>query len=316
MTLASPYSLEGKRVWVAGHRGMVGSALVRRLEQENCEILTVTRSELDLRRQKDVEDWVAANKPQAVFIAAATVGGIQANSSRPAEFLYNNLAITTNIIDASHQYGVEKLMFLGSACIYPRLAEQPMAESCLWTGPLEPTNEGYAVAKLAGITQCKTYRRQYGRDFVSVIPTNLYGPGDNLDPAASHVVPAMIRKVVLAKKSGSPVEIWGTGSPRREFLYVDDAADAMVFLMKAYSGEDVINIGAGEDVSIKDLAATVADVVGFDGPFEFDTSKPDGMPKKQLESSRLLDLGWRPQVSLRDGLERTYQWCDAALQGQ
>lgn len=303
-----PYALTGKRVWVAGHRGMVGSALVRRLEQEDCHILTVERDRLDLRRQEAVETWVAEHKPQAVFIAAATVGGIQANSSRPAEFFFNNLAITANIIDACYQAGVEKLMFLGSSCIYPRLATQPMREKDLWTGPLEPTNEGYAVAKLAGLTQCKTYRRQYGCDFISVIPTNLFGPGDNLDPAANHVIPALIHKISTAEEKGGAVEIWGTGTPRREFLYVENAADAMVFLMKNYSDEDVINIGAGDDVSIKQLAEMVAQVIGFKGTFFCDTSKPDGMPKKQLEASRLLKMGWQPKISLLEGLERTYAW--------
>lgn len=278
------------------------------MEKMGCEILAVDRTDLDLRRQAEVERWMTDAKPQAVFLAAATVGGIQANAARPAQFFYDNVAITTNIIDSAWRVGVEKLMFLGSACIYPRLAEQPMAESCLWTGPLEPTNEGYAVAKLAGITQCKAYRRQYGCDFVSVIPTNLYGPGDNLDPAASHVVPAMIRKVAEANAVGGEVEIWGTGTPRREFLYVDDAADAMVFLMERYAGEDVINIGAGEDVSIRELAEKVADVVGFTGEFRFDTTRPDGMPRKQLDATRLLAMGWRPKVSLTEGILATYGW--------
>ncbi len=253
-----------------------------------------------------------ANRPDAVFIAAARVGGIQANSSRPGEFFYDNIAVTTNIIEASHGTGVEKLMFLGSSCIYPRLAEQPMKEESYMTGPLEPTNEAYAAAKIGGIAMCKGYRRQYGRDFVSVIPTNLFGPGDNLDPAANHVVPAMIQKVIEAKESGGAVEIWGTGAPRREFLFVDDAADAMVYLMEHYSDEDVINIGAGEDVSIRELAEQVADIVDFRGEFHYDKSRPDGMPRKQLESSSLLAMGWRPSTSLAEGLETTCRWyCEA-----
>jgi GDP-L-fucose synthase len=302
------YDLAGKRVWVAGHRGMVGSALVRRLESVGCQILTVPKAELDLRRQADVEAWMAKAKPQAVFIAAATVGGIQANSSRPAEFIYNNLSIAMNIIEAAHLTGVEKLMFLGSACIYPRLCEQPMVEEAMLTGPLEPTNEPYALAKIAAINLCASYRRQYGCDFISVIPTNLYGPGDNLDPAASHVVPATIRKVAESKQANKPVVIWGTGSPRREFLYVDDAADAMVFLMERYGSGDVINIGAGEDVSILELTEIVAKIIGFDGAMELDTTKPDGMPKKQLEASKLLGMGWTPKTSLLDGLKLTYDW--------
>jgi GDP-L-fucose synthase len=307
-SLPKLFDLAGKRVWVAGHRGMVGSALVRRLAASGCQVLTVDRATLDLRRQAEVEAWVAENRPDAVFIAAATVGGIQANSTRPGEFCYDNIAITTNIVHAAHLAGVGKLLFLGSSCIYPRLAEQPMREDSLWTGPLEPTNEGYAVAKLAGITLCKTYRRQYGRDFVSVIPTNLYGPGDNLDPASNHVVPATLTKVARARDNGGPVEVWGTGTPRREFLYVEDAADALVFLMEHWSGDDVINIGAGEDVSIADLARLAAQVVGYTGDFHFDTSKPDGMPRKQLEASRLLEMGWRPKTSLLDGLAATWAW--------
>ena len=302
------YDLTGKRVWVAGHKGMVGSALVRRLRQLDCQILTVDKADLDLRNQAEVEAWMAENKPQAVFIAAATVGGIQANTTRPAEFIYNNLSIAMNIIHGAHLSGAEKLMFLGSACIYPRLCEQPMVESAMLTGPLEPTNEPYALAKIAAISLCASYRRQYGSDFISVIPTNLYGPGDNLDPAASHVVPATIRKVAEAKEKDAPVVVWGTGSPRREFLYVEDAADAMVFLMERYSSGDVINIGAGEDVSVAELTQIVGDIIGFTGPLEYDTAKPDGMPKKQVEASRLLDMGWRPNVPLRDGLRLTYDW--------
>ncbi len=307
------FDLTGKRVWVAGHRGMVGQALVRRLAAIDCQVLTVEKAVLDLRRQAEVEAWMAAERPDAVFIAAARVGGIQANASRPGEFFYDNLSIASNIIHGAYLTRVAKLMFLGSACVYPRLCDQPMAESALMTGPLEPTNEGYAMAKLGAIAMCAGYRRQYGCDFVSVIPTNLYGPGDNLDPAASHVVPATIRKVVEAKRTGGSVVVWGTGSPRREFLYVDDAADAMVFLMQAYSSDQVINIGAGEDVSIRELTEMVCDIVGHDAPLVFDTDKPDGMPRKQLEASRLLAMGWRPKISLTTGLKATYDWVREVL---
>jgi GDP-L-fucose synthase len=310
---AKLFDLAGKRVWVAGHTGMVGSALLRRLAGEACQLLTIPRAGLDLRRQAEVETWMSRERPDAVFLAAATVGGIQANSARPGEFCYDNLTITANIIHAAHLCGVGKLMFLGSSCIYPRLADQPMREDSLWTGPLEPTNQGYAVAKLAGITLCDSYRRQYGCDFVSVIPTNLYGPGDNLDPTVNHVVPAMLTKVARARQTGGPVEIWGTGTPRREFLYVDDAADAMVFLMEHWSADGVINIGAGEDVSIAELARLAAEVIGYRGTFQFDTTKPDGMPRKQLEASRLLAMGWRPRTPLREGLSKTYDWCTHAL---
>ncbi|MDJ0943502.1 MAG: GDP-L-fucose synthase [Kiloniellales bacterium] len=302
------FDLSGKRVWVAGHRGMVGSALVRELETRNCRILTVGRDELDLRRQSDTEAWIDANRPDAIFVSAATVGGILANDTRPADFIHDNLAIVHNIVHGAHLASTGKLMFLGSSCIYPRLAKQPMAEADLLTGPLEPTNQWYAVAKIAGIKLCQAYRRQYGDDFIVVVPTNLFGPGDNCDPAASHVVPAMIRKITEARKSGGPVEIWGTGRPRREFLYVDDAARALIFLMEHYSAEDVINIGAGESVSISELAQLVASEVGYSGGFHYATEKPDGMPRKQLDSTRILELGWRPRVSLREGLRMTIDW--------
>lgn len=295
---------------------MVGSALARRLEREPCEVLTVARSDLDLRRQSEVERWMTENKPQAVFVAAATVGGIRANSSRPGEFFYDNIAMTSNIVDAAHRTGVEKLMFLGSACVYPRLAKQPMGEDLLWTGPLEPTNESYAAAKLAGIAQCQAYRQQYGCDFISVIPTNLYGPGDNFDPLDSHALPALIRKTARAATSGGPVEIWGTGSPLREFMFVDDAADAMVFLMERYSQKEIINIGGGETVTIGDLAGLVAEAIGYRGESHFDTSKPDGMPRKQLDSTKLFGMGWRPKTSLRDGLKATYNWYYATVSPQ
>ncbi|MGH7341901.1 MAG: GDP-L-fucose synthase family protein, partial [Candidatus Rokuibacteriota bacterium] len=261
MTARTEYTLKGKRVWVAGHRGMAGSATVRRLASEDCELLTASRDEVDLRRQEAVEAWMAKTRPQAVFVAAATVGGILANSTRPAEFLYDNLAIETNIIHAAWKVGVEKLLLLGSSCIYPRLAPQPMTEDALLTGPLEPTNEWYAVAKIAGIKLCQAYRRQYGCDFIAAMPTNLYGPGDNYDPQSSHVAAAMQVKVHRAKQTGAPsIEIWGSGTPRREFLYVDDLGDALVFLMKRYSAEPHINVGTGSDITVRELAELVAKV--------------------------------------------------------
>ena len=298
------FALAGRRVWVAGHRGMVGQALVRRLGKSS-EVLTVDRKALDLRRQSDVEDWMAESKPEAVFIAAAVVGGILANDSRPAEFIYDNLAIEGNIIHAAARLGVAKLMFLGSSCVYPKLCPQPMKEEHLLTGPLEPTNEWYAVAKIAGIKLVQAYRRQHGKDFISVIPTGLYGPGDTFDPAVSHVIPALIRKIEAAKTSGGPVEIWGTGSPRREFLYVDDCADALVFLMERYGEERIINIGQGEEVSIAELARRIAAIAGYIGDFKFLTDRPDGMPLKSIEGSRLAAMGWRPKTPLDQGLRNT-----------
>jgi len=303
------YSLAGKRVWVAGHRGMVGSALVRRLESEHCEILTVGRDTLDLRRQADVESWMARARPNAVFLAAATVGGIKANSDRPAEFLFDNLAIETNVVDAARATRVEKLLFLGSACIYPRLAPQPIPETALLTGPLEPTNEWYAVAKIAGIRLCQAYRRQYGSDFISAMPNNLYGPGDSFDMESSHVVPALMRRVHEAKIAGKDtVTVWGSGTPLREFLYVDDLADALVFLMQRYSAEDHVNVGTGEELSIRELAALIAEIVGWRGVFQFDRSRPDGTPRKLLDAGRLDALGWSARTTLRNGLAETYAW--------
>ena len=304
-----PYSLSGKRVWVAGHRGMVGSAIVRRLESEDCELLTVSHAELDLKRQADVEAWMADVLPDAIFMAAATVGGIYANDTRPAEFLYDNLMIESHVIDAAYRIGVEKLAFLGSACIYPREAAQPMAEDALLSGPLEPTNEWYAIAKIAGIKLCQAYRRQYGCDFFSAMPNNLYGPGDNFDLTSSHVVPALIRKIHEAKESGAEtVDIWGSGTPLREFLYVEDCADAIVFLMKGYSGESHVNIGSGEELSIGDLARSIAGAVGFTGSFRFDTEKPDGVPRKLLNVDMLHEMGWCARTSLQEGLALTYAW--------
>ncbi len=303
------YDLRKKRVWVAGHRGLVGSALVRRLAQEDCTLLTVTREELDLRCQAQVAKWVQSQNPQAVFVGAATVGGIFANHIRPAEFLYDNLAIEANVIEASRQAGVEKLLFLGSSCVYPRLASQPMTEDALLAGPLEPTNQWYAVAKIAGIMLCRAYRRQYGCDFISAMPTNLYGPGDNFDPRSSHVVPALIAKAHAVKVGGSDaLVIWGTGAPLREFMYVEDLADALVFLIQHYTGEDHINVGVGDEIAIRDLANEVARVVGVEAAIQFDTSKPDGTPRKLLDSSRLHSMGWKHTISLPDGLSKTYAW--------
>jgi GDP-L-fucose synthase len=303
------FSLAGQRVFVAGHRGMVGSALIRRLQREHCEILTVGRRDVDLRRQAETEDWLASARPSAVFVAAATVGGIFANNSRPGEFLYDNIAIAANVIEGSRRAGVKKLLFLGSSCIYPRLAPQPIAEDALLTGPLEPTNEWYGIAKIAGLKMCAAYRRQYGCDFISAQPTNLYGPHDNFDPMMSHVVAALLAKAHHAKATGvATIEIWGTGTPRREFLHVDDLADALVFLMQNYSGERSLNIGWGKDLTIAEFAALIADVVGFNGGFRYDTSKPDGAPRKILDVSRLTAMGWRPGIPLREGLADAYKW--------
>lgn len=302
------YRLAGKRVWVAGHRGMVGSALVRRLASEDCEIIVAERS-VDLRRQADVEGWMAEARPQAVFLAAARVGGILANDTRPAEFLYDNLMIASNVIHAASSLGVEKLLFLGSTCIYPRDAPQPIEESSLLTGRLEPTNEWYAIAKITGVKLCQAYRREFGADFISAMPTNLYGPGDNFDLVSSHVLPALIRKAHDARVADAPaLSVWGSGRPRREFLHVDDCADALVYLMRAYSGSEPVNVGCGEDISIADLAAKVAKIVGFRGDLSFDPSKPDGTPRK-LTSRRTLDgLGWRARIDLDAGIAGTYDW--------
>lgn len=305
----SDYHLTGKRVWIAGHRGMVGSALMRRLATENCELLTVTRSDLDLRRQADVETWMRREQPTTVIIAAATVGGILANDTRPAEFLYDNLVIATNIVETAYRLGVEKLLYLGSSCIYPRMAPQPMREDALLTGPLEPTNQWYAISKIAGLMLCRAYRRQYNCDFISAMPTNLYGPNDNFDLYSSHVIPALMAKSHTAKiNQSSDISVWGTGEPRREFMYVDDFADALLFILKKYSAEEHINIGVGYDVTIRELAETIAEVVGVKGSISFDNTKADGAPRKLMDSGRLLSLGWRPKVSLRQGLEATYTW--------
>lgn len=307
---STPFDLSGTRVWVAGHRGMVGSAVVRRLESENvAEVLTAGRDELDLIRQADVEGWMEKNRPDVIVLAAAKVGGILANDTYPADFLYDNLMIEANIIHAAAQTGVEKLLFLGSSCIYPKLAPQPIEESALLTGPLEPTNEWYAIAKIAGIKLCQAFRRQHGHDFISAMPTNLYGPNDNFDLASSHVLPALMRKAHQAKLDGdASMEIWGTGTPRREFLHVDDMADGCVFLLKHYSGFEHVNLGYGDDVSIKELAETIMSVVGFEGALTYDRSKPDGTPRKLMDSTRLREMGWTPKLDLRSGVEQTYDW--------
>lgn len=308
MALGEPFDLAGKRVFVAGHRGMVGSAILRRLANEGCTVLTAGRDTLDLKDQATVRGWFAAERPDAVFLAAAKVGGILANDSFPADFLYDNLMIEANIIEAAHRTDVAKLMFLGSSCIYPKFAPQPIAEDALLTGPLEPTNEWYAVAKIAGIKLCQAYRRQHGRDYVSAMPTNLYGPGDNFDLKSSHVLPALIRKAHDAKRAGAAsMEIWGTGTPRREFLHVDDLADACVFLMKTYSDDEHVNAGSGEDIAIGDLARLVCEVVGFTGEIVTDPSKPDGTPRKLMSGDKLAALGWAPRIGLRDGIEGVYR---------
>lgn len=304
---ATEYLLTGKRVYVAGHRGMVGGAIRRRLAVEGCVILTGSKADVDLRNQSEVENWFDANRPQAVFLAAAKVGGIQANNTFRAEFIYDNLAIALNVIHAAYRYSVEKLMFLGSTCIYPKLARQPMDEGQILQGPLEPTNEPYAIAKIAGIKLAESYRRQYGCDFISVMPTNLYGPGDNYHPENSHVVPALIRRFHEARVASAPsVTVWGTGKPRREFLYADDLADACVYLMKNYSDIGLINIGTGEDISILELAEAIAATVGYTGRLQFDSSKPDGAPRKLVDVTRLRVLGWKARTTLSDGLKCAY----------
>jgi GDP-L-fucose synthase len=304
----TPFELKGKTVFVAGHRGMVGAALARRLAQEDVELLTLGRNEVDLRDQAAVFSWFAKTRPQAVFLAAAKVGGIVANNTLRGEFIYDNLIIATNVIHAAHVNGTEKLMFLGSSCIYPKLAPQPLREDSMLTGPLEPTNEPYAIAKIAGVKMCEAYRSQYGSDFINVMPTNLYGPGDNYHPEYSHVVAALIRRFHEAKVSDAAnVVVWGTGTPRREFLYVDDMADACVHLMKTYSDHELVNIGTGEDITIAEFARVVAGVVGYAGEISFDPSRPDGTPRKLLDVSRLAKLGWKARTSLEDGIKLAYR---------
>lgn len=307
--MSEPYNLKGKRIFVAGHRGMVGSAIVRRLESEDCEVLVAGRGELDLRNQAAVHAWLADRRPHAVVLAAAKVGGILANDTYPAEFLYENLAIEANVVEGAFRAGVEKLLFLGSSCIYPKFAPQPIPEEALLTGPLEPTNEWYAIAKIAGLKLCQAYRRQHGVDYISAMPTNLYGPGDNFDLEKSHVIPARLRTAHDAKVSGLPsITIWGTGTPKREFLHVDDAADAMVWLLKNYSDDIHVNVGSGTDISILELAELVSKVVGYQGSIVTDTTKPDGTPRKLMDVSRLFATGWRPKYDLERGLADTYRW--------
>jgi GDP-L-fucose synthase len=307
--VTNEYPIKGKRVWVTGHGGMVGAALVRRLAHEQCEILTVSRAEADLRDQQAVARWMKDNRPQAVFIAAAKVGGIHANDHYPAEFLYDNLLIEANVIDSARRSDVEKLAFLGSSCIYPKLAAQPMREEALLTGSLEPTNEWYAIAKIAGIKLCQAYRKQYGCNFISAMPTSLYGPGDNFDLDNSHVVPALMRKAHEAKLANAQsIPIWGTGTPRREFLHVDDCADGVVHLMKHYDGYDHVNVGFDDDLEIGELARMICRVVGFTGVLMFDPSRPDGTPRKLMSSARLRAMGWEPSIPLEEGLRTTYQW--------
>lgn len=307
MTAVATDDLSGKRIYVAGHRGMVGSAVVRRLASENCTVLVADRRDLDLTKEEPTFRWLEANRPDVVIHAAAKVGGIAANSNLPVDFLCDNLALELNVIRASHAVGVQRLLFLGSSCIYPKLAKQPISEDELLTGPLEPTNEWYAIAKIAGLKMCQAYRRQYGDDFISAMPTNLYGRGDNYHPDHSHVPAALIRRFHEAKLAQAPsVTVWGTGTPLREFLNVDDFADACVFLLKQYSSDMPINVGSGDELSIADFAAMVADVVGYQGKLIFDTSKPDGTPRKLLDSSRIRALGWRRNIALRAGLAAAY----------
>jgi GDP-L-fucose synthase len=307
MTAEQVFSLEGRRIFVAGHAGMVGSALTRRLAHVPCEVLTVNRAEVDLKDQARTRSWMQAHRPDVVVLAAARVGGILANASFPVEFLYDNLMIEANVIEAAHRAGVRKLLFLGSSCIYPKLAPQPMDEDALLTGPLEATNQWYAIAKIAGIKLCQAYRQQHGADFISAMPTNLYGYGDNFDVNAGHVLPALIRKAHDAKMSGSrELVIWGTGKPMREFLHVDDCADACVALLERYSGDGHINIGFGSDISIRALAEMVCDVVGYTGAIVHDTTKPDGTPRKLIKSDRIRALGWAPRIGLREGIAMTY----------
>lgn len=301
-----PYNLASKRVFVAGHRGMVGSAITRRLQAEGCEILTATRSELDLKNQAAVQNWFETNKPDAVFLAAAKVGGILANDTQPADFLYDNLMIEANVIKSAFDVNVEKLLFLGSSCIYPKFADQPITESALLEGALEPTNEWYALAKIAGIKLCQAYRKQHGADFISAMPTNLYGTGDNFDLKTSHVLPALIRKVDNAKTAKDPsVTMWGTGSPLREFMHADDCADALVFLMQNYSGHEHVNVGSGQEVSILELLQLVARLSDYSGKIVTDTTKPDGTPRKLMDSAKLSNMGWQPKITLQDGIAQT-----------
>jgi GDP-L-fucose synthase len=302
------FDLTGKRIFVAGHRGMVGSAIVRRLATEQCEVIVAPRSELNLLDQSATRAWMKMYKPDAVILAAAKVGGILANSKFPAEFLYENLSIATNVIHAAHEAEVSRLLNLGSSCIYPKFADQPIEEESLLTGALEPTNEWYAIAKIAGMKLAEAYRIQYGRDYISAMPTNLYGPGDNYDLQSSHVLPALIRKVHEAKKAGSDsITIWGSGSPKREFLHADDCADACVFLLKNYSANLHVNVGSGTDISLADLAQLICDIIGYQGSIKHDLTKPDGTPRKLMSNCRLVSMGWKPSIALRDGIALAYR---------
>lgn len=304
----SAYSLEGKRVWVAGHRGMVGAAIVRRLREEGCDILIASRHDVDLRLQSETRAWMEDTKPDAIFLAAGKVGGILANNTYAADFIYDNLMIVANVIEAAYRIGVEKLLFLGSSCIYPKFAKQPIVEDALLSGPLEPTNEWYAIAKIAGIKLAQAYRKQHGCDFISAMPTNLYGPGDNFDLQSSHVMPALIRKAHDAKLRGDKeMVMWGSGTPRREFLHVDDCADACVYLIKTYSGDIHVNVGSGEDITILELTQLVCNIVGFEGKIVHDLSKPDGTPRKLMSADMIRKLGWQPKIPLEQGIRETYQ---------
>lgn len=305
------FDLTGKRVWVAGHNGLVGSAIVRRLQSEDCEIVTVSHRELDLTRQADTEEWMRQMRPQVIFVAAARVGGIVANATYPVDFLYVNTMIAMNIMKAAADLGAEKLLWLGSSCVYPKFASQPIDEHSLLTGPLEPTNEAYAIAKIAGIKLAQAYSKQYGVRSISAMPTNLYGPNDNFDLETSHVLPALIRKIHEAKIAGTDAVVWGTGNGLREFLHADDLADACVYLMKNYSDSHLINVGSGREISIRDLAYLIADIVGFRGRIVFDVTKPDGTPRKLVNSDRLRALGWTARTELRSGIEQVYlHWLD------
>jgi GDP-L-fucose synthase len=313
-----PFDLRGRRIFVTGHRGMIGSALVRRLAREPCEVLGATRAELDLTRQSHVEEWFDARRPDAVVHCAARVGGIEANDRFPADFIYDNIAIATNVIHAAWKCRVSKLVFLAAACIYPRAARQPLNEHSLLTGPLEPTNEPFAVAKIAGLKLCQAYRRQHGSDFVTVIPANAYGPGDNFNPERSHVIAALLRRAHEARLRGEQkLTVWGTGEPRRDFIYVDDVADGVVHMLRHYSAVDPVNLGSGTGVSIGDLARQICDVAGFRGSLEFDRGRPDGMPVKVLDVTRMRGAGWAPATALRDGLRLTCDWYakNAAAEG-
>lgn len=303
------YDLNGKRVWVAGHRGMVGSAVKRRLENEACEILTAGREVVNLLDQQQVHDYIKKEKPDAIVLAAAVVGGILANQTYPVKFLYENLMIESNIIQAAHENDVNRLLFLGSSCIYPKFAPQPIVEDALMTGALEPTNQWYAIAKIAGIYMAQAYREQYGREYISAMPTNLYGYGDNFDLQTSHVLPALMRKVHEAREAGShSITVWGTGTPKREFLHADDCADALVFLLKHYNEAQHINVGSGEDIAILDLTKMVCKIIGFEGTIEHDLSKPDGTPRKLMSASKIRALGWQPSIPLEEGIKITYDW--------